>query len=152
SLAFTPDGKRLACGHRDGLPVIVWDAATGKELLSLRGHPEAVRYVAFSSDGKYIVTGGTDGVLKVWEGVTGQEILALKGHKRAITSVVFSPDRRRIVSGSLDGAVKVWDAASGRETLSLESPLAATPRAGFPNQARQASTTVGFSEDEKRLL
>ena len=68
--------------------------------------------MAFSPDGKRIVSGSWDKTVKVWDAATGQETLTLKGHTGAVTSVAFSPDGKRIASGSEDKTVKVWDAAT----------------------------------------
>ena len=71
--------------------------------------------MAFSPDGRRIVSGSDDKTVKVWDAATGQETLTLKGHTGEVHSVAFSPDGRRIVSGSYDGTVKVWDASTGQE-------------------------------------
>ena len=55
--------------------------------------------MAFSADGKRIVSGSEDKTVKVWDAATGQEVLTLKGHTGQVTSVAFSPDGKRIVSG-----------------------------------------------------
>jgi WD40 repeat protein len=82
----------------------------GRELLTLEGHSGGVTSVAFSPDGKRIVSGSYDNTVKVWDAETGQETLTLKGHSDYVRSVSFSPDGRRIASGSSDKMVKVWDA------------------------------------------
>jgi WD40 repeat protein len=64
--------------------------------------------VAFSPDGRRIVSGCDDKTLKVWDAESGQETLTLKGHTDGVNSVVFSPDGRHIVSGSWDNTLKVW--------------------------------------------
>ena len=51
SVAFSPDGKRVATGSSDQI-VRLWDVATGQELIKLPGHSSGVAYVVFSSDGK----------------------------------------------------------------------------------------------------
>jgi WD40 repeat protein len=82
--------------------------------------------VAFSPDGRRIVSGSIDGALKVWDAESGQETLTLKGHTDQVASVAFSPDGLRIVSGggtslsselSLSGELKLWDATSRQEKL-----------------------------------
>ena len=75
--------------------------------------------MACSPDGRRIVSGSWDGMLKVWDVATGREILTFKAHPVAIHSVAVSPDGRQVVSGSRDKTLKVWDAATGQQTLTL---------------------------------
>ena len=58
----------------------VWDAATGRELLTLPGHTDAVFGVAFSPDGTRLATASGDQTAKVWDVATGRELLTLAGH------------------------------------------------------------------------
>jgi WD40 repeat protein/serine/threonine protein kinase len=116
SVAFSPDGKRLASACEG--QVSIWDAQTGKELLTLKGVRAPVMSVAYSSDGKRLASGHR-GEIKLWDALTGQEILTLRGHTELIPSVVFSPDGHRLASCSHDGTVKVWDTHTGLDTLTL---------------------------------
>jgi WD40 repeat protein/tRNA A-37 threonylcarbamoyl transferase component Bud32 len=139
SVAFSPDGRQVISASQDRT-VRVWDARTGKELLTLSGHADFVTCVAISPDGHRIAAGGRDRTVKVWDAQTGKETLSLSGHTGEVISVAFSAEGRRIVSGSADRTAKVWDAQTGREhrTVSL---------AGHTG----ALNSVAFSADGKRI-
>jgi eukaryotic-like serine/threonine-protein kinase len=139
SVAFSPDGKRLASASDDHA-VKVWDAGTGKETLALNGHTQWVYSVAFSPDGKRLASASYDRTLKVWDAATGQETLTLKGHTSAVWSVVFSPDGRRLASASSDQTVKMWDVATGQETLTLKG-----------HKGGLSPESVAYGPDGKRL-
>jgi eukaryotic-like serine/threonine-protein kinase len=65
-LAFSPDGKRIATGSED-LAIRLWDASTGQQVLTLRGHTAAVTSLAFSPDSHRLVSGGIDWTARVWD-------------------------------------------------------------------------------------
>jgi WD40 repeat protein len=87
--------------------------------ITLKGHTKSVRSVSFSPDGKRIVSGSQDNMVKVWDATNGQETLTINRHQDVVRSVAFSPDGKRIVSGSWDIPPKVWDAATGQQILTL---------------------------------
>ena len=87
----------------------VWDASTGHELKVLEGHTDVVNSVAFSRDGKQIVSGSQDKSVRVWDASMGHELTVLKGHTNVVYSVAFSPDGKQIVSSSCDKSIRVWD-------------------------------------------
>ena len=77
----------------------------------LKGHSSAVLSIAFSPDGKKIVSGSYDQTIRVWDAETGKEIIPpLEGHSGYVNSVAFSPEGKKIVSGSYDKTIRVWDA------------------------------------------
>jgi WD40 repeat protein len=91
--------------------VRLYDVASGKEVGVLKGHTRPPWCVAFSPDGKRLVTGGgADQTIKLWDARTGQEIITVGRAPSDVTSVAFSPDGRKIVSTSDYGDVRVWDA------------------------------------------
>jgi WD40 repeat protein/serine/threonine protein kinase/tetratricopeptide (TPR) repeat protein len=128
SMAFSPNGRLLAVGstgwdeegaRRDG-EVKVWDAGTGQELLTLKGHSYAVLGLAFSPDGgSRLASASLDKTVKVWDTGSGQLTFTLRGHTDAVTCAAFSPDGERLATGSSDHTVRVWDGARSREILAL---------------------------------
>ncbi|KAK4034598.1 WD40-repeat-containing domain protein, partial [Parachaetomium inaequale] len=131
AVAFSPDSRLIVSGSGDNTlgvwdaatgdnTVRVWDAATGAERRVLQGHSRSVNAVAFSPDGRLIVSGSADKTVRVWDAATGAERRVLQGHSRSVNAVAFSPDGRLIVSGSADNTVRVWDAATGAERRVLQ--------------------------------
>jgi WD40 repeat protein len=89
------------------------------ELFPQRGHSFPVSSVAYSPDGRFVVSGSADSSIKIWDLEQGREILTLPEHEAAVRSVAYSPDGTRIASGSVDATIKLWDAGAGEELATL---------------------------------
>jgi WD40 repeat protein/tRNA A-37 threonylcarbamoyl transferase component Bud32 len=120
-LAFSPDGKRLACGsYRD---VVMWDVETGQQQLSFRAHADLVVGLAFSPDGRRLASASFDKTVKVWDATSGTPLYTFDGHTARVTCVAFSPDGRRLASGGDDHTIRIVVADTGEEALSLKGAI-----------------------------
>ena len=97
---------------RDTIPVQASPTLKGFKN-NRRGHTDCVNSVAFSPDGKQIVSSSDDGTIKLWNAGTGRLIRTFRRHTDWVSSVAFSPDGKRIVSGSHDETIKLWDVGTG---------------------------------------
>lgn len=113
SVAFSPDGKRIAAGSLDGT-IRVWDADNGKELLQMKGH-EGVWGLAWSPDGNKIATSGWDETIKIWDAASGKELGSIYGHERTVTTLAFSPNGQRLASGGIDQTINIWNIPGGKK-------------------------------------
>ncbi|MEG4285805.1 NACHT domain-containing protein [Microcoleus sp. A006_D1] len=112
SVIFSPDGKLLATGDSDGV-VRLWEASSGREILTCKGHTNVVESVAFSPDGEILASGSYDKIIKLWDVQTGECLKVLQGHTESVMSVTFNPDGNILASGSFDRTVRLWDIRTG---------------------------------------
>ena len=80
---FSPDGARVLTASEDKTARL-WDAATGQELVVLRGHEDRVSSAVFSPDGARVLTASWDKTARLWDAATGQELQVLRGHEGAV--------------------------------------------------------------------
>jgi WD40 repeat protein/predicted Ser/Thr protein kinase len=112
------DGSRLASDYtfvNGWWGVRVFDATSGRQIASCKGHPGDLWSYAFSPDSKLVATGGEDATAKIWDATTGGLLFTCQGHSSKVMDVSFSPDGKRLLSSSSDGTVRQWAVATGRE-------------------------------------
>jgi WD40 repeat protein len=111
SLAYSPDGHRLASAH-DDRTVRVWNVDTHRQLFEpLRGHTDMARSVAFSPDGHLLASASFDGTVRLWDPTTGRPLAdPFTGHLGPVSAVAFSPDGTRIASAGDDSTIRMWPA------------------------------------------
>ncbi len=157
--ALSPDGKTLAVTYQPSgrgffapFGVKVWDVATGKERHDLPGHRTYVDAVAFSPDGKHLVTGGaalSDFAQKqlklppdqvfVWDVVTGKMVAQLPVGAAA---VAFAPDGKALALATADGTIQVRDAATWKVVGEFPGPRERVTALAFGPDGRLYSGSV----------
>jgi WD40 repeat protein len=120
SLAFSPDGARLAFGDGDVARVI--DARTGRRLGSFEGHTNFVVTVVFTTDGKRAISGGYDNTVRLWDATTMEQVYQFDGHDGYVEQVAISPDGRLAASCGHDKSVRFWRLPALSETAGASRP------------------------------
>ncbi|HLJ98116.1 MAG TPA: WD40 repeat domain-containing protein [Gemmataceae bacterium] len=118
AMALSPDGTTLAvgCSHKeefqgqkiDKHQIQLYAFATGQEMAALKGHESFTLCLAFTPDGKRIVSSSRDGTVKLWDVASGQELASLAGNVGSVHSVAVSPDGKKLAAGGDNGTVQLW--------------------------------------------
>jgi WD40 repeat protein len=112
SVAWSPDGKRLAAGDGDG-NVEVFDVRSGNRLAGARLHTAHVYSLVWSEDGRRVVSGSEDRTVRVWDPENCNEFLRLDTPSCENHQLLWSPDGRKIIAAGNNGEVSIWDATAG---------------------------------------
>src|SRR5262249_29729574 len=124
---FSPDGRQAVSGGDDAT-VRLWDVETGKQLRRFQGHTGNVCGVAFSPDGKRVLSGGGK-PMRLWDASTGKELWRFEGHTDGIYDVAFSPDGKRALSGSGDKTMRLWQLSAEASSPASRATGPAGPKA-----------------------
>lgn len=113
-LCFTPDGQSLVV-KRNGpepLPILVLDVDSGELEYEFGTEGQArIQSVAVFPDNRRLLTGYTDGVIRVWDIPTGALLKELPGHRSGVYALAVKPDGTQFASGAADSTIYLWDAA-----------------------------------------
>jgi RNA polymerase sigma factor (sigma-70 family) len=130
-VVFSSNGRMLAkSAWSKNIPV--WEAATGRQRLLLKGHEDSTMSVAFAPDSRTLASASWDNTIRLWDLDTGRELRKLAGHRGKAYSLAFSADGKILVSAGEDTTILFWDVADVTH--------------------RKRSPSVPFSKPEWRLL
>jgi WD40 repeat protein len=146
AVIFSPDSTMFATGGGRGHPkkeekeefLKIWDAKTGELVTNLKGYTWPVFCLAWTPDGKTLISGSFDPSIVMWNTTTWQQIAILKGHTGAVRGIAISPNGRILASASWDNTARLWNLENGQ-------PI------GSPLQHAQQVDCVSFSTDGKLL-
>ncbi|KAG1775637.1 hypothetical protein EV702DRAFT_1279780 [Suillus placidus] len=149
AVMYSPDMTLIATGGRDGpstarkfleSSVKIWDAETGKLVTTLKGHNDSVRCLAWTKDGKTLVSGSYDDSIRTWDTAKWEQTAVLEGHTHGgLFAIAISPNDRILASASYDKTARLWNLENGQP---VSSPL----------QHAESVDSVSFSENGQLLV
>ncbi|KAG2032003.1 quinon protein alcohol dehydrogenase-like superfamily [Suillus americanus] len=145
AVVYSPDMTLIATGGRDGpateelkYSIQIWDAKTGKLVATLKGHTEEVRCLAWTKNGKTLISGSFDNFIRIWDTTKWEQTAVLDEHTDVVFAIAISPNGRILASASFDKTARLWNLDNGQP---INSPL---PHA-------ESVESISFSENGKLL-
>jgi WD40 repeat protein len=124
SIVYSPDGSRIA--GTEARTIKIWNSANGSEIRTLSGHTRPIYSVAYSPNGKYIITASTDRTIRIWDAENGQTIKTIND-EIGFDNAVYSPNGRYIAASTNDTdkgvyAIRIFNAETVQKyrTISLQ--------------------------------
>ena len=148
SVAFSPSGQSLLMCSDNSASLMNLDDL--EEIRRFTGHQGMVNCLAFSLDGKRIVTGSADRTAILWDPATGERLHVLRGHKDTLLFVEFSPNGKYVLTSSKDDISILWDAESGAVLHSFPGSSGRDP--GMLGSSGQAFAPYGSFTPDSRLV
>ena len=147
--ALSPDDRVLAIGgylrtytgikareEEEANIIRLIDFRTGEVKALLKGHDNVILALAFSPDGRKLISGSSDDTANIWDLRTAEILHELKGHTDDIYAVALSPDGKRAVTGSDDHTLKLWNVSTGSRISTMSGHTDKVKSAAFTPDGR----------------
>ncbi|XP_063709764.1 periodic tryptophan protein 2 homolog [Culicoides brevitarsis] len=119
---FNDTGDWIALGVAGLGQLLVWEWQSEQYVMKQQGHSNEMTSVAYSPDGQFLATGGTDAKIKLWNMLNGFCFVTFTEHTSAVTGIQFSNSKKFLVSASLDGTVRAFDIIRYRNFKTFTTP------------------------------
>jgi WD40 repeat protein len=144
AVVYSPDMTMFATSGRYGSnfdsesKIKIWDLKTGKLVATLKEHTIGVRCLAWTPDGKMLISGSDDHSIRTWNTSNWKQIAVFDGHTKYVYGIAISPNGRILASASIDETARLWN-------LDNNQPI------NLPLNHTDIVTVVSFSADGKLL-
>ena len=128
---FSPDGRLAADAEQFGDTIRIIDVGTNSTIHKLIGHTDLITAMAFSPDGKTLVSASRDRTVRLWDVKTGAPTRALAAHTDWINSAAYAPDGKTIVTAADDETVRIWNAETGQLLKTLQEHTSSVYSAAY---------------------
>jgi WD40 repeat protein len=118
-LIYSPDGRWLAGGVGSRKGIFLWDARTRRQAAKFPGHDARIQSVAFSPDGRRLLSVSEDQKIRLWELGTGSS-REFRGHTGQVYAAAFHPDGTRVAAAGREGIIWLWDTTGGEVVARLQ--------------------------------